>query len=232
MKKKITTICLIVFISFIVLGDTNSFAGWADFSEEDAEKQEQEQIQEEPKYDETASKNNYLSSLSVDGYTLSPEFDKQVLNYKVKEQVKSKSINVKANAEDTNAKITGTGKITIDPSKEQTIEINVTAASGTVRTYKIIINPENKDEEDPTSEKSLENFEDAIQNEDNVNSTESTDDGTNRLEEEQSNQSLNSTEPANSNNKYEKPALIVRNCYCSYYNYCNLEKIKNKRMKS
>lgn len=80
------------------------------------------------------SKNNYLKSLSVDGYTLSPEFNKDTLEYSVELEPETKSIKVNAAKEDSKATLTGTGDIEVSEG-ENTINVVVTAQNGTVRTY-------------------------------------------------------------------------------------------------
>lgn len=82
------------------------------------------------------SKNNYLSSLSVDGVNLSPDFDKETTNYKVELENDVKEITISAKVADSTASITGTGKKTVSEG-ENKFEIKVTAQNGNVRTYTI-----------------------------------------------------------------------------------------------
>ena len=90
------------------------------------------------KFDTLKSNNNYLSSLSVEGYELSPEFDKQTLEYTLNKEIKESEINIKAIADDSKATVTGTGNIKINKNQNK-FRIDVTAESGTVRTYIIKI---------------------------------------------------------------------------------------------
>lgn len=136
MKNKILSLLIltiIVILSYI----TNVFASFADFTDEQADKQAQEQIneqQEKHKETELKSSDNYLSSLQIEGYTLTPEFDKQTLEYTIKEEIKSNEINIKATPSNEKATISGNGTIKIEEGKKE-YRIDVTAESGTVRTY-------------------------------------------------------------------------------------------------
>lgn len=82
------------------------------------------------------SSNNYLSSLSVEGYTITPEFDKEVLEYSLEVENGVSSVKVNAQAENSNATIKGTGDISVSEGNNN-IEIIVTAENGNTRTYKL-----------------------------------------------------------------------------------------------
>lgn len=84
------------------------------------------------------SNNNYLSKLEIEGYKLSPEFKKETENYTVEVDKGTKQINVIAETEDKDAKLTGDGKFEIT-AKEKEIELTVTSKQGEKRTYKITI---------------------------------------------------------------------------------------------
>lgn len=81
--------------------------------------------------------NNFLKSLTVEGYTITPEFNKYTLTYYLVIPSDVTSINVSAEPENENAKtkITGNTKLS---SKENTIKIVVTAQNKTTKTYNII----------------------------------------------------------------------------------------------
>lgn len=81
--------------------------------------------------------NNFLNSLSVEGYTLSPEFNKYTLTYYIVIPSTVNSVNVYAEAENEKAttKISGNTKLS---KKENTIKILVTAQNKTTRTYSIV----------------------------------------------------------------------------------------------
>ena len=85
------------------------------------------------------SKNNYLKSLSVDGYELSPSFDKETLEYTVELDSTVESINVNATTEDSTASLIGGGEVSVIEGSN-TIELVVTAQNGNTRTYKITAN--------------------------------------------------------------------------------------------
>ena len=137
---------VLIYSLFIVFFINNSvYASMADFTDEDAEKETQKLIQEHKEnFDSNKSDNNFLKDLNVTEGTLSPNFDRQVIEYSVKVDNNINEINITANAEDSEAKINGTGKIDISNISEHKIE--VVAASGTTRTYfiKIIKENENK----------------------------------------------------------------------------------------
>ena len=94
------------------------------------------QVQETPK-----SSNNYLSSLSIGTGTLSPEFYRETFEYTVEfgEDInlyELTSLEISAQAEDSRAKVSGAGTIELVEG-ENTININVTAENGSVRTYTV-----------------------------------------------------------------------------------------------
>ena len=85
------------------------------------------------------SKNNYLQSLSVDGYELSPVFNKEILEYTVELDSTVESIKVNGAVEDSKANLIGTGEIPVVEGSNN-IELVVTAENGNTRVYKIIPN--------------------------------------------------------------------------------------------
>lgn len=87
------------------------------------------------KPDESNNKN--LKSLTISGdYELTPAFNKDVTEYSLNVASDIDSIDIKAVAEDDNAKVTikGNDKLLMG---ENTVEVKVTAEDGTTRTYKI-----------------------------------------------------------------------------------------------
>lgn len=92
----------------------------------------------------TYNKNNYLKSLSIEGYELDKSFDKDTLEYNVTLNPGTDKINVSAEVEDSTAKTKGTGEISVSEGIN-TIEIVVTAENGNERTYKILASVEEKD---------------------------------------------------------------------------------------
>ena len=90
------------------------------------------------------SKNNYLSSLSIDDYELSPEFNKETLEYEVELEPGTEKININTSLESKVARVRGDGEVSITDGIN-TIEIVVTAENGNERVYKIIANSPEKD---------------------------------------------------------------------------------------
>lgn len=84
----------------------------------------------------TYSKNNNLSSLSVEGQTLSPEFNKDTLEYSVELENEIEKINVIAKVEDSKSSISGGGEVTVEEGNNK-IEIKVTAQNGNEKVYVI-----------------------------------------------------------------------------------------------
>ena len=85
----------------------------------------------------TSSDNNYLSSLKVDNYKLSPSFNKKTLDYNLSLNSDVEKIIITATAESDKASITGTGEISVLEG-ENKIDIVVTSESGDARTYTIL----------------------------------------------------------------------------------------------
>lgn len=83
------------------------------------------------------SKDNNLSSLSIDGFALTPEFNKDVLEYKATLNPNTTSINISGGASDRKASISGLGSHEVTEG-ENKFEIVVTAENGSTKTYTII----------------------------------------------------------------------------------------------
>lgn len=84
------------------------------------------------------SPNNILDKLTIDGYTLTPTFDKFTQNYNLVVANSVDSIKISASAVDSQAKISGTGKIALKVG-DNTIKVIVTAKNGSTRTYTISV---------------------------------------------------------------------------------------------
>ena len=82
--------------------------------------------------------NNYLKTLSVDGYELSPVFDKDVLTYEVFVPRNTTSVNISATKESDKATITGTGNVKIE-TEETAATVIVKSQIGDERRYIITI---------------------------------------------------------------------------------------------
>ena len=83
--------------------------------------------------------NNYLKSLSIDGYTLSPVFDRDVLTYEIEVPYGTSEININAVADSLYATVSGTGKVTIDQN-QTLVTVSVTPQVGEVKKYVITVN--------------------------------------------------------------------------------------------
>ena len=90
------------------------------------------------------SKNNYLSSLSIDGYELSPVFNKDTIDYEVELEPGTDKIKLNATLEDKKATLRGIGEVAIT-EVINTLNIVVTAENGNERVYKIVANSPEKD---------------------------------------------------------------------------------------
>lgn len=86
----------------------------------------------------TYSSNNNLISLSIDGYSLSPEFNKDTLEYTVEVPNGTDKITIDASKEDSAASISGTGEKEVVEGINK-FEINVEAENGNVKTYVITV---------------------------------------------------------------------------------------------
>ncbi|MCM1371338.1 MAG: hypothetical protein NC181_05600 [Clostridium sp.] len=82
------------------------------------------------------STNNYLSSLSIEGYELTPVFKKDVLEYSVILPEETYSIKLVGSVEDNKAKASGLGDIILTDG-ENKLEVKVTAENGNVKIYRI-----------------------------------------------------------------------------------------------
>lgn len=156
MKLKTFVIVMMIILSFTTISFAERLvdipvppnsSGYADFTEEEAA--EQEKVYEESKNNITAdslvgkSSDNYLKSLSVEGYELSPEFNRQQDTYTI--YVKDDSVNtfnVLAEPDNETAKIEGIGNVTVS-AEERIINIKVTAENGDLKVYTIKV--ENED---------------------------------------------------------------------------------------
>ncbi len=134
-NKIITTILAIV----LIMSYNITYASMADFTDEEADKvtkQEQEEWQKEQEDRINKSSDNYLQSLLVENYKITPEFDKQTINYQISEEVNEDYIEIKAETDDPKSSVSGVGKIMLN-SGENVLPIEVTAENGMVRTYYI-----------------------------------------------------------------------------------------------
>lgn len=85
------------------------------------------------------SKNNNLSSLSVEGYDLSPTFSKDKTEYTVSAGANTQEVKVSAKKADSKASVSGVGTHKVSEG-ENKIVVTVTAENGSVKKYTIIVN--------------------------------------------------------------------------------------------
>lgn len=89
------------------------------------------------------SKNNNLSALEVERFTLTPEFKTDILEYSVVVPENTKEVNIKATVQDKRASVNGIGTQAVNPGTNKFFVV-VRAQSGAEKTY--VINVEVKDE--------------------------------------------------------------------------------------
>ena len=95
------------------------------------------------------SANNYLKSLEVDGYEVI--FDKYTSEYKITVKNDVTSLDIKALAEDSTARVEITGNENFEEG-ENVVVVTITAENGTTREYKLIVNKESKKDVTTTEE--------------------------------------------------------------------------------
>lgn len=157
-KLSIFVIIVICIISFIGLSFAETprlvdipvppnSTGYADFTEEEAAERAREY--EESKNNIVTSdsllgksSDNYLKSLSIEGYELYPKFNRQEDTYTI--YVKDKTVdtfNISAEADNENAKVEGIGNVIVS-QEQRLINIKVTAENGDLKVYTINIEDE------------------------------------------------------------------------------------------
>lgn len=85
------------------------------------------------------STNNYLSSLSIEGYAISPEFNKEKNEYTVEVPATVTAITIKASKADKYASLSGTGTFEVYEGSNS-FDVVVTSETGVVNTYKVLVN--------------------------------------------------------------------------------------------
>ncbi|MBR5314529.1 MAG: SH3 domain-containing protein [Clostridia bacterium] len=90
------------------------------------------------------SPNMKLSSLSVTGWDLTPDFDPETLEYMLVVPASFNSIIIKATAMDVSAKVEGAGEVALN-GDSCVFEIKVTAGNGSTRVYKLRVEKENSE---------------------------------------------------------------------------------------
>lgn len=84
------------------------------------------------------SNNNFLSSLSVKGYSISPTFNMYTQTYSLTVAANVSSVNISAAAKSSKATVSGTGKVSLKTG-DNAVKVAVKAPSGAVRNYVINI---------------------------------------------------------------------------------------------
>ena len=82
------------------------------------------------------SSNNYLKSLAIDGFDISPSFDKETKEYSVEVPNDVEKVVIKATKDDSSASISGDGEIKVTEGLNK-IEVKVTAENGNEKVYVI-----------------------------------------------------------------------------------------------
>ncbi len=85
------------------------------------------------------SNNNYLSSLSIEGYSINPEFSKDQLEYSLEVPAETEKIQIHASKEDDYASVDGIGEKEVSEGDNH-FEIKVTSETGKERIYVINVN--------------------------------------------------------------------------------------------
>ncbi|MBQ3142407.1 MAG: cadherin-like beta sandwich domain-containing protein [Bacilli bacterium] len=84
------------------------------------------------------SKDNNLSSLSVNGSTISPEFNPDIIEYIAKVDSNTEKVVINATTNDSRATLTGTGEFEVSEG-ENKFELIVTAENGGKKTYLLTV---------------------------------------------------------------------------------------------
>ena len=93
--------------------------------------------------------NNYLASLTVEGFTFTEAFEKTKQSYQVVVPANTTSVNVSATTEVTTSTPSGDlGDVTLNTTDEPTvIVVSVTSQKGNIRNYQITVTKENSEPE-------------------------------------------------------------------------------------
>ena len=129
--RKIKKLLIVVIITLILT--TSSFAGLNFIGKNEA----LASSNVTNTVDEVKS-NNYLQSLEIPGYEISPEFNKNITTYYLVLPTDVSSVEVLATTEEENAKIKISGNTALNRN-ESTIKVVVTSENGKNKTYNIIV---------------------------------------------------------------------------------------------
>ena len=151
---------------FTFLMSLNCYAGKADFTDDEAQIIKNEEVKNQQQIDKQSigkSSNNFLKSLSIKGYTLTPEFNKQVINYHIEGEINDSQIEIIAEADDSRAKVIGSGVINLEPGENQ-IKVDCEAENGDMKSYFITINRAGEKIQDTTNETDTNELSDTYEN--------------------------------------------------------------------
>lgn len=151
---------------FTFLMSLNCYAGMADFTDDEAQIIKNEEVKNQQQIDKQSigkSSNNFLKSLSIKGYTLTPEFNKQVINYHIEGEINDSQIEIIAEADDSRAKVIGSGVINLEPGENQ-IKVDCEAENGDMKSYFITINRAGEKIQDTTNETDTNELSDTYEN--------------------------------------------------------------------
>ncbi len=87
------------------------------------------------------STDDTLASITIEGYTLTPEFNKDTLEYSVTVPSTVNSVKIDAKANESHATVSGTGELEVSEGVN-TFEIVCTAETGVKKTYVVLVNVE------------------------------------------------------------------------------------------
>ncbi len=90
-----------------------------------------------PMPSKTGNNNNFLTNITVEGYSLTPSFDRYTMNYSL-HVGEATSVKVAAQLSDSAAKLVGDGAIQLYKG-DNVIPLKVTATSGETRTYTLTV---------------------------------------------------------------------------------------------
>ena len=90
-----------------------------------------------PMPSKTGNNNNFLNSITVEGYSLTPTFDRYTMNYSL-HVGEATSVKISATPNNSAAKLEGVGTIQLYKGDNE-IPLTVTSTSGEKRVYKVIV---------------------------------------------------------------------------------------------
>ena len=90
-----------------------------------------------PKPTDNRNPNNRLTSLGVNGVSLTPAFDMETTKYSIVVADATQSLSLFATAASSDASISGVGTVNVNPTGTTSIHVSVTPPYGEVRTYTI-----------------------------------------------------------------------------------------------